>query len=65
MLTLTSETLSYEDSFETKLQAKLDKYDNIYEQQEEELMDFMEQYHQESKQIEEKPVTLNSETLCI
>ena len=35
MFTLTSETLSTEDWFETKLQAKFDKPDQIFEQPEE------------------------------
>ena len=35
MVTITSETLSYEDLFDTKLHAKLDKYDQIFEQPEE------------------------------
>ena len=52
MLTLNSETYSSEDTFETKLQAKYNKSDKIFEQSEEELMDFIEQNHQESKQIE-------------
>ena len=46
MFTLTSETLSSEDCFETKLQAKFDKYDHIFEQPEEEFMYFIEQQHQ-------------------
>ena len=29
MVTLTSETLSYEDCFEPKIQAKFDKYDQF------------------------------------
>ena len=45
MVTLTSETLSFEYCFETKLQAKFDKYDQIFEQPEEELMNFIEQQH--------------------
>ena len=45
VLTLTSKTSSSEDCFETKLQSKFDKSDQIFEQPEEELMDFMEQYH--------------------
>ena len=43
MVTISSETLSYEDCFETKLQAKFDKSDQTFEQPEEELMDFIEQ----------------------
>ena len=39
MVTLTYETLSYEYCFETKLQAKFDKYDQVFEQLDEELMD--------------------------
>ena len=46
MVTLNYETLSYEYFFETKLQAKFDEYDQIFEQPEEEWMDFMEQQHQ-------------------
>ena len=38
MVTLTSETLSYEYCFETKIPAKYDKYDQSFEQQEEELI---------------------------
>ena len=41
MVTLTSEILSYEDYFETKLQAKFDKFDQNFKQPEEELMDFI------------------------
>ena len=41
MVTLTSETLSSEDCFETKLQAKFDEYYQIFEQPEEEFMDFI------------------------
>ena len=41
MLTLTSETSSSEDFFETKIQAKFDKSDQIFEQPEEELIYFM------------------------
>ena len=52
ILTFTSETSLSEAFFETKLQAKSDKTDQIFEQPEEELMDFIEQHHQESKQIE-------------
>ena len=46
MVTPTSETLSSEDCFETKLQAKFDRSYQIFEQAEEELMDFIEQQHQ-------------------
>ena len=46
MVTITSETLSSEDCFETKLQAKFDRSYQIFEQAEEELMDFIEQQHQ-------------------
>ena len=52
MLTLTYETSPSYDCFETKLQAKFDNSDQIFEQPEEEFMDFMEQQHQEPKQIE-------------
>ena len=41
MVTITSESLSSEDCFETKLQAKFDKYDQIFEQPEEELIKLM------------------------
>ena len=46
MVTLTYETLSSEDWFETKLQAKFDKYDQIFEQPEKQLIDFIEQHNQ-------------------
>ena len=46
MITLTSETLYSKDCLETKLQAKFDKYDQIFEQPEEELMYFIEQQHE-------------------
>ena len=46
MITLTSKTLSSEDWFETKLQAKFDKSDQIFEQPEKYLIDFIEQQHQ-------------------
>ena len=49
VLTITSENSSYEDRFETKLQAKFDKYDQSFEQQQEELMNFKERQHQEPK----------------
>ena len=65
MVTLTSETLSSEDCFETKLQTKFDKSDEIFEQPEEELMNFIEQQNQESEQTEEELDTLNSKTPCI
>ena len=41
VLTLTYETSSSEDYYETKLQAKFDKSDQIFEQLEEEFMDFI------------------------
>ena len=41
MFTLNSETLSSEDYFETKFQTKFDKSDQIFEQPEEKLMDFI------------------------
>ena len=63
MVTLTYETLSSEDCFETKLQANFNKSDQIFEQPEEEFMDFMELNHQESEQIEEELVTINPKTL--
>ena len=62
MVNLTYESLSFEDCFETKLRAKFDKYDQNFEHPEEELMGFIEQWHQESEQIEEKLVNLNSKT---
>ena len=46
MVTINSETLSYEDCFETKLQAKFDKYDQNFKQPEEEMMYFIEKQHQ-------------------
>ena len=49
MLTHNYEPSSSEDCFETKIQAKFDKSDQILEQPEEELTDFMEQQHQKSK----------------
>ena len=47
VLTITYETSSSEDYFETKLQYKFDKSDQIFEQQEEEFMDFKVKHHQE------------------
>ena len=47
VLTLTPENLSSEDCFETKLQDKFDKSDQIFEQQEEEFMDFNVKHNQE------------------
>ena len=41
MVTLTPETLASEDCFETKLQPKYDKFNQKFEQPEEELMDFI------------------------
>ena len=46
MLTLTSESSYYEDCFDTKIQAKFDKSDQILKQTGEELMDITEQQHQ-------------------
>ena len=46
MVNITSEALSYEDCFETRLQANFDKSDQKFEQPEEKLMDFIEQQHQ-------------------
>ena len=46
VVTLTSETSSSEYRFETKLQAKLDKSDQSFEQQEEELIYFKVKQHQ-------------------
>ena len=51
MLTLTYENLSCEDCFDNKLGAKFDKSDQIFDQPEEELMDFIEQQHQSSENI--------------
>ena len=45
VLTLTSETSSSEYCFETKLQAKFDKSDQIFKQTEEALIYFMKQQH--------------------
>ena len=45
MVTITSETLSLEDCFETKIHAKFNKSDQSFEQPEEELMYFIEQQH--------------------
>ena len=45
-----------------KIQAKFDKSDQIVDQLEEELMDFIEQQQQEQEQIEEEVVTPNSKT---
>ena len=42
MVTITSETLSYEDCFDTKLQARFDKSDQKFKQPEEGFMDFIE-----------------------
>ena len=42
MVTLTSETLSFEGFFETKLQEKFDKCDQLFERPEEELLNFIE-----------------------
>ena len=65
LLTLTSKTSSYEQILETKLQAKFDKFYQIFEQIQEGLVDFMEQQHQESKKVEESLVTINPETPCL
>ena len=51
MVALTSETKSSEYRFETKLQAKFDKSDKSFEQEEEEFMDFKVKHHQKPKQI--------------
>ena len=53
VLTLTSEHSSSEDNFEGKLQAKIYSSNQKFEQKGEELMNFMEEQNQESKQIEE------------
>ena len=65
MFTVTSETLSSEDCLETKIQARFDKSDQILEHTEEELMDFMEQKHQESIYIKEELVPLNPKIQCL
>ena len=52
MVTITPDTISSEDCFETKLQSKFGRSDQIFEQPEEKLMDSMEQQNQESEQIE-------------
>ena len=54
MLTLNSETSYNEDCLETKIKSKFDQSGQKFEQPEEELMDFIEQQDQESKQIEKK-----------
>ena len=64
MLTLTYETSSSEDYLETKLQARFDKSGQIFDETEEELMDFISQLHQEFK-IEEELVNINPETPCL
>ena len=53
-------TPSSEDHFETKLQSKFDKSDQILEQQEEELMGIKVRQHQKSKHIEKSLVTIYS-----
>ena len=65
VLTFTSETLSSEDCIQTKLQTKLDIYDKISEQPEEEFMYFIEQHNQEWEQTEEELVTLNLKIYCL
>ena len=62
MVTLTSETLSSDDWFDTKLHTEFYKSDQIFDQPEEKLMNIIEQQHQESYHIEEELVTLNSKT---
>ena len=52
MVPLTSGNPFSDDHFETKLQAKFDKYDQSFKHQEEELMGFKGKQHQELKQIE-------------
>ena len=47
VLTLSYETSSSEYWFETKLQAKFDKTNQIFKQTEKELMDFIQQKYQE------------------
>ena len=64
-LTLTSEYSYSEDCLETKLQAKFDRYDQIFEQPEEELINVIEQKHQKSELIEEELFNINSKTLCL
>ena len=48
-----------------KLQEIFDKSDQIFKETEEELIYFIEKQYQESKQIEEELVTLNSNALCL
>ena len=50
-LTLTYEIPYSEDCFETKLQAKFYKSDQIFEQPEEKFMDFIEQQNKQSENI--------------
>ena len=64
-LTLTYENLSSEDCLDNKLQAKFYKSDQNFNQPEKQLIDVIEQQHQESKDIEEELVTLNSKTPCL
>ena len=52
MLTITSGHPSSEYNLKRKLKAKLSPSNQIFEQPEEELMDFMEQKHHELKHIE-------------
>ena len=49
----------------TTVQTKFDKYDKTFEQQEEVLIDFIEQQHQQSEQIEEELFNINSKTPCL
>ena len=68
MVTLTSETLSFEDWIETKIQANIDKYDQHFEKPEEKLVDFkgeqqMDPNNLSSEHTENKMVTLTYENL--
>ena len=66
MLTITSEHPSFEDHFERKFQAKISPPDQIFEKQEEELIEFKGKHHDElgkfsSGPIQNEVLTITSE----
>ena len=66
MLIINSEHAYSEDNFETNLQARIYPYNQSFEKQEEELIEFNEEHHDElikssSVPIQHELLTLNSE----
>ena len=56
MLTITSEYISYEDHFERKPQANISPFDQSFEKQEEQLIEFKEKHHDELIKFSSRPI---------